>query len=118
VADVLESTELLEEIAGVTDVFERAVDARRCTRRCRHIHIALGSALLPVMLLLPVPFWPHLATGHRSHLLSGTTEHAANTVLGVLILASLTLFALSILAENSLANSVEKHRPDNARIGS
>lgn len=118
VADILAMTDIRQEVKRVTTAFEEAVDARRCARRCRGIYIALGVTLLPVILLIPVPLWPHLSNKGDDAILTGASLHVANTLLGVAVVVSLVLFGLSIRAEHLFAKSLVANRPDNARIGS
>jgi hypothetical protein len=118
VADVLARTDLLQEVDVVIAAFEEAVDAKRCCRRCRHVHLALGATLLPVMLLLPIPLWPYLERPRGEDLLNGGVLHAADTVLALAIVASLILFFISIWAENALSTALQAQKPDRARIGS
>lgn len=118
IADVLASTQLHKEVDIVTLAFEGAVEAKRCTRRCRHIHLGLGSCLVPVMVLVPIPLWPYLDKGPNDDLVTGVTLHVAITVLAIFVAASLILFLVSVWAENMLEKSLDAQKPDRARIGS
>lgn len=116
IADVLASTELQDEIASATHAFEEAVDARRKTRRCRFVHLGLGCALIPTMLVMPVVFWPHLDQ-KKQRLVELSLQHAANTIFVLALAASLILFGLTLRFESQRANALEAHQPDRARVG-
>jgi len=114
IEDVLARADLFEECEQLTDALEVATAARTACRRCRSMQLAQGFALIPVILLLPVPLWPAIAD---AYLLRGGWLHVASTLLVVAAAAVLALFALAIRADNELDKALVAQAPRRERIG-
>jgi hypothetical protein len=114
IGDVLASTDLHAERETLIDAFYYVTGARQCIRRCRHLYLAQGAALITAMLLLPVLLWPE-ASG--DHIVEGAWLHVALTVLAIAGLSALALFIATIRADNELDKALVEQDPRREHIG-
>jgi hypothetical protein len=114
IEDVLARADLTSDCNRLADALEEVTEAKAAARRCRAIQLAEAVALIPAMLLLPIPVWPTIAD---AHILTGALLHVANTVLAVSALAAGILFFMSIWADNVLDKALVSQAPRRERIG-
>lgn len=114
IEDILDTADLHAEKRQLQVALEEAIRARACARRCRGVDYSLGAALVPVLLLVPIPTWPLVAD---RDILTGGWLYVILTLIAVFAVASLVLFILEIRAENDLEVALGEQGPSRERIG-
>jgi hypothetical protein len=114
IEDILATADLHAEKEQLQLALEDAIRARACARRCRGLDYGLGAALVPVLLLVPIPAWPLVAD---RDIVTGGWLYVILTLIAVFAVASLVLFVLAIRAEDDLQVALLEQGPSRERIG-